>query len=233
MKGEMCMRRKYPYIILGLVVLAVIILIILYTCNLFPFSSGLTSQGNKAESSSQSVGQEPVKPAPKTQSVQETKKKLPADTPAKEPAKVEKTEAAIPAEQFNLLLEYGGHQYYLSVKSTTWTDAENICLQYGGHLVTITSDAENQALIQAMKAKKIVKDIWVGFTDRKQEGKWEWVTGEKSDFTFWDFGQPDNYGGRNEQYGMIFRGPPPQVKPYGWHDFINNERPAYFILEKE
>ena len=39
-------------------------------------------------------------------------------------------------------------------------------------------------------------DVWIGLTDQKQEGKWEWVNpgGSCSKFTKWTRGEPNNQG---------------------------------------
>jgi len=38
---------------------------------------------------------------------------------------------------------YNGHSYYRSTGLMTWTAARQACLNMGGHLVTVTSAAEN------------------------------------------------------------------------------------------
>ena len=38
---------------------------------------------------------------------------------------------------------YNGHSYYRSTGSMFWTDARQACLNMGGHLVTVTTAAEN------------------------------------------------------------------------------------------
>ena len=39
-------------------------------------------------------------------------------------------------------------------------------------------------------------DVWIGLTDQKEEGKWEWVNpgGSCSKFTKWTRGEPNNQG---------------------------------------
>lgn len=42
---------------------------------------------------------------------------------------------------------YGGHSYYRSTGSATWTTARTNCSNMGGHLVTITSSGEQSFLL--------------------------------------------------------------------------------------
>ncbi|MBN1797723.1 MAG: caspase family protein [Spirochaetales bacterium] len=132
---------------------------------------------------------------------------------------------------FDLLLKYGGHTYYVSKQGATWHEAKKICEQNGGHLVTITSDEENEAIVEAVKTKNIDKDLWLGYTDENKEGKWIWITGEESSFSYWDEGQPDNFN-RSEDYAMIWIATLTHWRklPYHWGDFPE-DRMFYFILE--
>jgi len=67
-----------------------------------------------------------------------------------------------------------------------------------GHLATVTSAEENNWLL----ANFSVGRMWIGGyqdTDaldyREPDGGWRWVTGEEWDYTYWRFGEPNNYGG--------------------------------------
>jgi hypothetical protein len=134
---------------------------------------------------------------------------------------------------FDLLLEYGGHTYYISKKTETWSKAKEICEKNGGHLVTITSAEENDAIIEYIKAQKINKNIWIGYSDTKQEGKWEWITGEKSEFTYWDREEPNNWQNTNEDCVMIWIVKSQYLDwPYHWNDALERDY-CLFILEIE
>ncbi len=137
----------------------------------------------------------------------------------------------LPEDQFVFLAAFEGHQYFLSKSSLAWKDAFSLCAKNGGHLVTITSDSENKALMQAIKPKNILDDIWIGFTDENRG--WKWVTGEKSDFTYWDVNQPDNAGGV-EDYALIWQDSRNRYlrNPLKWNDDKEGHH-ALFILEIE
>jgi hypothetical protein len=133
----------------------------------------------------------------------------------------------IPMDQFDFFTEFKGHRYYLSKHMASWSEANKICQQFGGHLVTITSEKENAELVQEILKRKLYIDIWIGlFNDRGRAGSWEWVTGEKSSYTNWTWNQPD-YNKNNITNAQISRKAKLQ-----WDDVLRSSS-AFFILEKE
>ena len=75
----------------------------------------------------------------------------------------------------------------------------------GGHLATITSEGEERFIEQMLKNEYYyIKEgiCWLGATDEKKEGTWEWVTGEEFSYSNWWLYNPDNrdhgvYGSEN------------------------------------
>ena len=135
-----------------------------------------------------------------------------------------------PEEVFDSLMAFGGHQYYISRSPATWTDANTLCQKYGGHLATITSDAENKAVLQALQQRNIARNVWIGLT--KVNGNWRWVTGERLEFTYWHTGQPDNNQG-DQNDAQIWLGTSPWLKQPGKWDDQRYYEPSLFILEME
>ena len=44
----------------------------------------------------------------------------------------------------------------------------------------------------------MIKTAWIGYSDEKNDGSWGWEHGDKSTFTNWKVGQPDDVGaGKN------------------------------------
>ena len=109
---------------------------------------------------------------------------------------------------------YNGHSYYRSTTSATWTAARTACTNMGGHLVTITSAAENNFVFNTWPSG------WIGFTDEVVEGQWRWVTGESVTYTNWNGGEPNNAG--NEDYAQFVSGG-------RWNDLPNVSLP--YVLE--
>ncbi len=96
----------------------------------------------------------------------------------------------------NNSVSYGGHSYLLIDESMTWNEADEYCKKLGGHLVSITSEKEQQFIDQLVKSHSKSKIFyWLGGNDARQEGKWEWCTGEVWSYQNWDSDQPDNRSG--------------------------------------
>lgn len=115
---------------------------------------------------------------------------------------------------FTQQTNYNGHSYYRSTGSMTWTNARQACINMGGHLVTITSAAENNFVFNTWPSG------WIGFTDEAVEGQWRWVTGESVTYTNWNGGEPNN--ANNEDYAQFVNGG-------RWNDLPNVSLP--YVLE--
>jgi len=112
---------------------------------------------------------------------------------------------------------YNGHSYYRSTGSAFWLNAKSNCEAMGGHLVTVTTAAENNFIFN------IWPSGWIGLTDEVNEGVWRWVTGETYSYTSWNPGEPNNAG--NEDYVQF-------VGSGKWNDLPNGVSLPY-VLEFE
>lgn len=86
-------------------------------------------------------------------------------------------------------VKYNGNTYELYLNKLTWEHAKAKCEELGGHLVTITSAAEQNAL------NALASDYYVYTGGYEEKGSWKWVTGEDMSYTKWGENQPDNYTG--------------------------------------
>ncbi len=80
-----------------------------------------------------------------------------------------------------------GHWYELLGDTVTWPVAEQRCEAIRAHLVTLTSAAENTFVVSTFGGHG-----WLGATDRRTEGTWQWVNGETFAFSAWAPHQPDD-----------------------------------------
>jgi hypothetical protein len=112
---------------------------------------------------------------------------------------------------------YNGHSYYRSTGLMTWTAAKASCSNMGGHLVTVTTAAENTFIYNLWPSG------WIGLTDEVTEGVWKWVTGETYSYQSWNGGEPNNSG--NEDYIQF-------VGAGKWND-LNNSSSLPYVLEFE
>ncbi len=93
--------------------------------------------------------------------------------------------------------ERGVGRYFLIATNLTWTQAKADAERRGGHLATITSQAEWDAILQVLGSSLNGRGVWLGATDEEVEGTWRWITGETWAYTRWHTNpqQPDNAGG--------------------------------------
>lgn len=117
-----------------------------------------------------------------------------------------------------------GSIYSVYEDSLSWTDAKKFCENIGGHLVTITSEEEQNLVTDLIIGHK--KELfWIGLNDTVTDGKWEWVTGEEVVYTNWSSTEPsngthDSYG--DEDYVHILAKKFNDTKPIGcWNDDHN------------
>ena len=91
---------------------------------------------------------------------------------------------------------HNGHTYFLSNTQETPEVAHANALAAGGHLATISDYAEN-----VFVSNMIASQIWIGLTDRDQEGTFKWISNEPVSYTNWAPGEPNNAG--NEDWAVI------------------------------
>jgi hypothetical protein len=105
-----------------------------------------------------------------------------------------------------------------------WHNACECCELLGGHLATVESNAENDFLYNHFAKDHV---CWLGASDAKQDGKWNWVTGELWQYHNWFDGEPNNI--RGSESFLVFGSMPPVLVdrvPYTfnfgskWCDFI-------------
>lgn len=135
-----------------------------------------------------------------------------------------------------------GHHYQLSLTLEneadhflTWTQArakaESLSFQgVSGHLVTITSAAENAFLVDnIVPPQRNPAPLIGGFQPpgaREPDGGWRWVTGEPFTYTNWASGEP-NEGVPDADF-MVFTAPPePTVGT--WNDIADLD--SGYIIE--
>ena len=73
------------------------------------------------------------------------------------------------------VVKLGMHEYALIPEKATWHVAKRICEEMGGHLATLETPAESNALLAMCKAAK--DEPWIGGSDEMAEDHWVWVTG--------------------------------------------------------
>ncbi len=124
-------------------------------------------------------------------------------------------------DYINGALLYDGHLYKLFNDEMSWNAAKQYCSQLGGHLATITNEAEDKQLFKYVNIMGYT-DVLLGASDSNQEGVWTWVTGEPFDYTNFNLGEPNN-SGNNEDYLEYY------TTTGGWND--TNHEETVFLCE--
>ena len=81
---------------------------------------------------------------------------------------------------------YNTHAYYYFSGSKSWDDAEAYCEKIGGHLVTITTEGEEE-FVKSLLSE--TSKAWIG---AYKDSSWQWVTNEKWDYTDWNTSEPSS-----------------------------------------
>ncbi|KAG7455018.1 hypothetical protein MATL_G00252020 [Megalops atlanticus] len=88
-------------------------------------------------------------------------------------------------------------RYFLIEQEKTWTEAQRYCREKHTDLVSVRNQAENQEVLSTIQTSAWV---WIGlFND-----PWKWSDQSSSSFRYWNTGEPNNNGGREECVEMWF-----------------------------
>jgi hypothetical protein len=98
----------------------------------------------------------------------------------------------------NITVTPPGIALSLTSAPLTWAQAEAEAVAAGGHLATIRSAAENQAILDRFGGNT----LWIGLRRSSPNGPFEWSSGEPVTYTNWFSGQPDNYLGIEDSVAM-------------------------------
>ncbi len=104
-----------------------------------------------------------------------------------------------------------GSSFYTVVDGGNWSVAQENSTALGGDLVTINDSSEDVWLhsqygIYKNTLTQSIQDsdldlYWIGFTDKDQEGNWQWISGQSVTYTNWHRDQPS--GGTVENYSVL------------------------------
>lgn len=127
--------------------------------------------------------------------------------------------------------KFGDSTYFLFDAPSSWIEANNLATNLGGHLVTITSQEENDFITNTFMQG--IYGAWLGGFDSDFEGlgnSFEWVTGETFIYSNWnavgDSVEPNSPTG--ESYLNIWGDQARAFEIAGtWNDFPNDPNTAY------
>ena len=127
--------------------------------------------------------------------------------------------------------ERGFGRYQLIAGNFTWAEAKADAERRGGHLATIISQAEWEAILEVIGRSGGTfanKSTAIGGTDAEQEGVWKWITGEPWSFTRWHQNgiEPSNTDG-NENALCIT-----SYAGFPWNDSALDAKVTHYLLEQ-
>ncbi len=136
-----------------------------------------------------------------------------------------------------------GHFYYL-LKSATWSNSEACAVSYGGHLATVRDADENQWIVDTFaRYGGMERPLWIGLSDRRVEGVFEWSSGEPFAFSHWNVasGEPNNSGGSGYEEDFVYiiqeHSGNPTVLAGFWNDLPDDGYgvipPVFGVLESD
>ena len=112
-------------------------------------------------------------------------------------------------------------RYELIMDDISWEEANQKCIEMGGHLATITSESE-MVTIEELAENNGAKYVWLGgYTSVNGEYVYgHWVTGEPFDFTAWYTDEPsrNDMDGTPEMYIMLWK----INEEWSWNDQRND-----------
>ncbi|RYD60597.1 MAG: hypothetical protein EOP83_19010, partial [Verrucomicrobiaceae bacterium] len=119
-----------------------------------------------------------------------------------------------------------GHRYGISTSRGNWEQVQAEAVSHGGHLVsfgstpgqTFSTAEENDFVAQTFTDPEGwyigLKQVSPTPAMEPAQG-WQWVSGEDTSYTRWHPGEPNNYFGAGEDYGMMIL----SISSTGtWHD---------------
>ncbi|CAM4572078.1 unnamed protein product [Leuciscus chuanchicus] len=88
---------------------------------------------------------------------------------------------------------YQSSFYYMSSEEKSWSESRRYCTERGADLIII-NNKEKKELVKKMSGSTAV---WMGLTDRDEEGRWTWVDGSTLTSGFWMSTEPNGYKKEN------------------------------------
>ncbi len=101
------------------------------------------------------------------------------------------------------LFTYSGNLYFLT-NFSSWKDAQAQAKSYGGNLVTVNDQNEQNWLVNTFGGVERFERFWIGLTDEVTEGQFKWASGESLTYTNWYTDQPDNFKNEEDYVHMNF-----------------------------
>lgn len=94
---------------------------------------------------------------------------------------------------------FKGSKYFCSIQPATWENAKQICKSNGGQLAVMNSPEENNYVASRL----LGQTAYIGLSDTRVEGLFEWIDNSSLSFTNWYPGQPNNANGDQDYVELL------------------------------
>jgi len=109
-----------------------------------------------------------------------------------------------------------GHLYAVSPGAMSWTEARAWARSYGGELVQIRNEAENEWVYRTFAGSASEpRNLWIGLSDAREEGVFRWTWCDPVGFSAWSPPEPNDQ--RGEDYVYIWHARDPHAGR--WNDY--------------
>lgn len=128
----------------------------------------------------------------------------PRSEPAVSPKSSHSKSRKIPSKALGAIIGKDYRNKYSLVlldEPMTWPEAEKQAELWGGDVVDIRSNQEQELIWSLLGNRKGQASLWLGISDEKEEGKWVYADGTPAIYLRWERGQPNNT--RNENQAVL------------------------------
>ncbi|XP_042620468.1 CD209 antigen-like protein E [Cyprinus carpio] len=120
---------------------------------------------------------------------------------------------------FDILNKKGTVFLFMSTE-LSWSDSRQYCRDRGADLVIINTE-EKQRFISSLVSER----VWIGLSDREQEGNMKWVDNSTLKQGFWLKGEPNNSGGNEDCIELNYYREKMELSPLNnWNDLLCSEK---------
>ncbi|KAK6754705.1 hypothetical protein RB195_013596 [Necator americanus] len=132
---------------------------------------------------------------------------------------------------------FDGNQYGFFDHEASFDEAEEICVHYGGHLVSIHSQAENDfvhSMTYPLTSHSYNEMVWLGGRRASPpfDNQWTWTDGSPFDYTNWDDGEPDYYQAIEKCLQLLFDQKNSGRKEKRWNDIRCDSPMPHFVCKR-
>ncbi len=120
-------------------------------------------------------------------------------------------------------IRFNGHYYKAYNDSKSWQSAKSYCESLGGHLATITSQAEQGFIVNTFLTGNPKKKCYFlgGYRNSISSKIWYWITGETFDYSNWAGGEDSQSNEPGQIYTIVASGNSTWMTPYKWFSHMN------------